>query len=151
MEVSELIASGFTVAMVCASLVLVAARGRYKLGRTRARRQKSSAEARASAVAAAETQAAVAPVIEMQAAVAAAVETPARNAPAAEETWIVLKNDQEIGPVRRDELASYVRQGLILETDLLKPSSSKAWIRAGELAGLFPRRRLPRPAPACRH
>ena len=104
MEVSELIATGFTVAMACASLALVAARGRRKPGRARARRQKSPTEARASAAAAAEPQASVATVIdEMQAAFAPAVEIPARDALPAEETWIILKNDQEIGPVKRDE------------------------------------------------
>jgi hypothetical protein len=138
MEVSELIATGFTVAMACASLALVAARGRRKLGRTRARRQKSPPAARASVATARDIDASEATVIEMQAAVAPAVEAAARDAPAPDETWIILKNDQEIGPVKRDELTSYVRQGLILETDLLKPSSSKAWMRAGEVAGLFP-------------
>ena len=119
MDASEAAVLGFTAAMIAVSLVLIAVRS--------ARRPKSAAKMPAASA-------------RIQERVFEPIEEPPDEEPTAEpvpaETWTILKNDQEIGPVKFDELEVYARQGLVKDSELLKASNSKRWVRARDIPGL---------------
>ena len=119
MDASEAAVLGFTAAMIAVSLVLIAVRS--------ARRPKSAPKMPAASA-------------RIQERVFEPIEELPEEEPTAEpvpvETWTILKNDQEIGPVKFDELEVYARQGLVKDNELLKASNSKRWVRARDIPGL---------------
>jgi hypothetical protein len=67
-----------------------------------------------------------------------AAHAPGAGAVPSENNWLVLKNDQQFGPITFDQLRSYAQDGLVTRSDLLRRAGSQAWTRAEEVRGLFP-------------
>jgi hypothetical protein len=57
-----------------------------------------------------------------------------------DDNWFVAKGDQQFGPITFDQLRSYLQDGLVTRSDLLKRLGSPTWTRAQDVRGLFPLR-----------
>jgi hypothetical protein len=75
----------------------------------------------------------------------AAAGGPSAGGAPSDDRWSVAKDDQQFGPITFDQLRSYLQDGLVTRSDLLKRAGSQAWMRAQDVQGLFP---LPPPVRA---
>jgi hypothetical protein len=80
----------------------------------------------------------------------ATARNPSAGAVPSEDHWFVSKNDQQFGPIAFDQLKTYVQDGLVTRSDLLKKAGSQAWIAAQDVRGLFPLPPSVRTVPAVR-